>query len=270
MRTALIAFLFLAVLPAQLFAQARLSVLNDVLRINELAHVLSDEGAEYGQSLDREMLNGEAGGGFHLMVRQIYDPARIAEGIHEGLAQHMDEAALEEAIAFFASPLGVRIVSLELDARIAFADRATEETARARYTDLRDQDPARHALIVRLINAGDLVQRNVTATMNADIQYYRGLIDGDMIEMDQSDILDAVTADLDGMTEDTEGWLGGFMTLAYSPLSDADLEAYASFAESEAGHALNRGFFAGFDPLYEDISYALGRAVALNMASEEL
>ena len=43
-----------------------------------------------------------------------------------------------------------------------------------------------------------------------------------------------------------------------------------TFSQSEAGLALNRGFFEGFDPHYEDISYALGRAVALNATAEEL
>jgi hypothetical protein len=60
------------------------------------------------------------------------------------------------------------------------------------------------------------------------------------------------------------------MLMAYSPLEDAELETYITFAMTPAGQALNRALFTGFGKAYEDISYALGRAVALNMTAQDL
>ncbi len=72
------------------------------------------------------------------------------------------------------------------------------------------------------------------------------------------------------MTEDTSVWVYAYMLLAYYPLDDAEVARYATFAETSAGRALNRALFDGFGRAYEDASYALGRAVALNMVAEDL
>lgn len=252
------------------WAEARVSVLMDVLRVAEIAQILSNEGMQYGQELDIDMLGGAGGAGFHLQVRAIHAPQRISESIRSGLVAKLSPEQIEDVIAFYAAPVGSEIVKLENQARVAFSDAEIEEGARARYTALEDSDPARYALIERLISAGDLVSRNVTSSMNSNIAFLRGLADGDLIALSEEEMLSDVAGDMEMLEEDTRGWLGGFMTLAYSPLSDADLELYAKFTETPAGAALNTGFFAGFDPLYEEISYALGRAVALNSTGEDL
>ena len=252
------------------WADARHTVLMDVLRIDQLAQILHDEGLIHGQELNADMLEGKGGAGWGMQVSAIHNPERISEGLRRGLEDALQGEVLETAIAFYASDLGQRVVELENTARIAMAEPEIEEAARARFVELDGQDDPRLALIARLIEAGDLITRNVTSGMNNNYQFMRGLADGDVIEMTEEDILAEILEGRDEQLEDTRTWLGGFMLMAYSPLSPADLEAYARFAESPAGRALNRGLFAGFDPLYEDISYNLGRAVALNMLSEEL
>jgi hypothetical protein len=41
-------------------------------------------------------------------------------------------------------------------------------------------------------------------------------------------------------------------------------------SRTDAGRALNRALFAGFNKMYDDISYALGMAVAREMQVQEL
>lgn len=253
-----------------LWADARHTVLMDVLQIRELSAILHGEGIRYGEDLAADFLGGQGGPGWQVQVARIYAPERIAAGIRAGLEAHLDGQTLEDGIAFFGSDLGARIVTLENSGRLALADVAVEEEARTRFEALRDADPDRHALIMRIIDAGDLIDRNVVSAMNSNIQFLRGMVDGDAYELTEADILTEVAAEREALEADTLGWLGGFMTLAYSPLGEDDLTLYAEYTESPAGNALNRGLFAGFDPLYEDISYAMGRVLALNMTGEDL
>ncbi|KIN72444.1 DUF2059 domain-containing protein [Sulfitobacter guttiformis] len=258
----------LTALPA--WADARHTVLMDVLKINELSAILHEEGLEFGATLNREWLEEKGGPAWSGQVVRIYDTLRISEGIRAGLEPAFEGDELEQAISFFASDLGSKIVSLENSARAAMGDPLIEEEARARFAQVQEGDDPKLAQIERMIEAGDLLNRNVTSTLNANYQFLRALVDGDVYVMSDEEILSDVQAEREAITADTLNWLGGFMTLAYSPLSVDELTTYADFASSPAGKALNSGFFAGFDPLYEDISYALGRAMAFNMAAEEL
>lgn len=69
---------------------------------------------------------------------------------------------------------------------------------------------------------------------------------------------------------ETESWLYPFLALAYKPLSDADVEAYLAFSESEAGRAMNAAMFAAFDEVFREISHDLGRAAAEMLSGRDI
>lgn len=260
--------LMMLALPA--WADARLTVLVDVLKLREAAHILRDEGLTYAADLNAEMLNGQGGAGWQVQVDAIYDAGRMVEAVRRALEAELEEAAVEAAITFFASDLGQQIVTLENTARQAMSQGDVEDAARARYAELEDSDDSRLAQLVAFVASGDMLNRNVTAALNSNYQFMRGLADGDVVEMSDEDILADVAAEMEEITEDTRSWLYGFFLLAYHPLNDAEFDSYLKFSETKAGTALNRALFEGFGVAYEDISYALGRAVALNMTAEEL
>ena len=251
-------------------ADARMSVLVDVLRLPEAAQILSDEGFGYADDLNKEMLDGQGGAGWQVQVTAIYDPNRMVELVRAELEAELDGALLEDVISFYDSDLGGSISGLENSARVAIQNRDVEEAARARYVELFDSNDARFDQINRYILAGDMLNRNVTSALNSNMQFLRGLADGKAVDLSEDEILDDVSRDLEATREDTTSWLFGFLLLAYSPLDDEQLETYIAFTQTEAGQALNRALFNGFGAAYEDISYALGRAVALNMTAQEL
>lgn len=251
-------------------ADARLSVLVDVLKLPEAARILSEEGLDHAQDLNEEMLGGEGGPGWQIQVERVYDPARMVELVRSDLGDILSPAQMEEVTAFYASDLGSRIITLENEARKAIQDPEVEAAARARYESLLESGEARLTYITQIIESGDMITRNVTSAMNSNYQFLRGLVEGDAIEMSEDEILDDVSGDIEENTADTTGWLNGYLLLAYHPLTDAELETYIVFSDSDAGRALNRALFSGFGKAYEDISYALGRAVALNMTSQDL
>ncbi len=255
-------------LPA--WADARMTVLVDVLKIAQAAQILRDEGLQHAAALDAEMLGGSGGAGWQVQVEAIYDPARMTETVRRAMEEALDGEMLEQTIDFFAHQPGAKIIVLENAARAAISDKRVEEAARGHYAGLEDTDDPRLARITELIMGGDMIGRNVTSAMNANVQFLRGLADGDASSMTEEEILTDVAGEMEEITEDTIGWLYGYMLMAYSPLSDDELQTYIAFSASPPGQALNRALFDGFGKAYEDISYALGRAVALNMTAEEL
>lgn len=266
----IVAAMLCVVMAFPLWANARYTVLVDVLRVQELTAILHEEGLEFGANLSANWLGRDGGPAWRQQVARIYDQQRISEGIRAGLEQTLEDEAVEDVITFFASDLGQTILTLENTARQAMADPEVEASARDRLEQLRGSDDPRLRQINRMIDAGDLINRNVTSALNSNVQFMRALVDGDVFDMSEDEILTDVLAERETIETDTTGWIGGFMLLAYSPLTIEELTTYADFSETRSGRALNAGFFAGFDPLYEDISYALGRAMVLNMSAEEL
>lgn len=269
MRFLLIApLMWLLALPA--WADARMTVLVDLLELREAAVILRDEGLTHAETLNQDMLGGQGGPGWQMQIDTIYDSGRMAEMVRRALETTLEEPELEAAIAFFSSDLGARAVGLENAARVAISQPEVEEAARGRFAQLEDTDDPRLAQITRLVTAGDMIDRNVSTALNSNFQFLRGLRDGGALSDSEDDLLADVGADLDAVTEDTTGWIYAYMLLAYHPLTEAELARYADFAETDAGRAVNQALFDGFGRAYEDISYALGRAVALNMTAEEL
>ncbi|MEP3741177.1 MAG: DUF2059 domain-containing protein [Sulfitobacter pontiacus] len=260
--------LWLVALPA--WADARMTVLVDLLELREAAAILSDEGQAHAETLNQDMLGGQGGPGWTLQVERIHDPERMVEAVRRALEETMSPSAVEDAIDFYTTDLGGRIVALENAARAAIAEREVEQIARANYGVLAGDNDPRLALIRRLITSADMVDRNVSTALNSNLQFLRGMRDGGALEDSDEDLLSEIGGDLDAVTEDTSVWAHAYMLLAYHPLSDAEIERYAAFSETDAGGALNRALFDGFGHAYEDISYALGRAVALNMVAENL
>ncbi|QFT59975.1 hypothetical protein FIU94_14180 [Sulfitobacter sp. THAF37] len=269
-RRALLLWPLLLALALPAHADARLSVLVDVLRLDEVAAILREEGLTSAEDLNAGMLDGQGGGAWQTQVEAIYDPARIVEAVRGALDRELDDAALEEAVAFFASDLGTRIVALENTAREAIRAPDVEEAARLRYAELSDTLTPRLEMLRLFVAGGDMVERNVTTALNSNFQFMRGLADGDALDVSEDQMLADVTAEAEAIREDTEGWLYGYLLMAYSPLTDAQLQSYIDFSSTPAGQAVNRGLFSGFGAAYEDISYALGRAVALNMTARDL
>ncbi|NBO20724.1 MAG: biotin/lipoyl-binding protein [Rhodobacteraceae bacterium] len=156
----------------------------------------------------------------------------------------------------------------EVRARI----RLLEAQAKSLWAQMQAKSPARAALLNRLARAGDLIDANVAATMNADLAFYRAMARAAHPDrsINDADLLAQIAAQEGDVRRTTAEWLFPFMALAYRDLPDADLAAYADFAESGSGRQLNRAMFAAFDAVYARISTELGRAVAQALVGQDI
>ncbi|MBW4708261.1 DUF2059 domain-containing protein [Roseobacter sp. YSTF-M11] len=265
---ALVIVLCGAAMPA--WADARITVLMDAMRIPELTDVIRLEGLQDAEGLNADMLAGQGGALWHNQVERLYDPSRMQDLLYLALQQGLDDAALDGCVAFFDTQRGQTITELEIAARKAMLDEAVQDAAAETYRELsKDKDP--HAgLVAAFVEANDLLELNVAITMSSSFQFYQGLADGRLLEMSESDILKDVWASENRLREESKDWINGYFLLAYQPLDLPDLEAYLAFSRSPAGVALNAALFAGYEDVFREVAYGLGRAVALNASGNDI
>ena len=69
---------------------------------------------------------------------------------------------------------------------------------------------------------------------------------------------------------DTIEWLYPFLAVAYQSLTDAELERYIAFSQTEAGHKMNAAIFVAFDAVMVKISFDLGQAAGRLMEGQDI
>ena len=266
-RLALAAAMTVWTLPA--WADARMTVLADALHLTDVIAILRAEGLAYGRELDSEMLDGKGGAFFGAQVSRIYDRQRMEEKLRRKMEEGMAPDEMEAAIAFFSTPEGQEIVELENIARGLMSAPEVESAALDFYMSLKGSDDPLLARVTRYVAANDLIERNVSSSMTSTVRFYTGLSDGGYYERSEAEILDDVWADQEEIRADAESWLYGFLLLAYEPLPLVVMDDYVAYSETASGRALNAALFDGFEDIFGDISYALGRAIALNAQGDE-
>ncbi|MBK4215695.1 DUF2059 domain-containing protein [Paracoccus caeni] len=246
-----------------------------VMEMEQMMPVLRDEALDEADDM-AEMLFQRGGTGAWLdQVGAIHDPARMQDlfvtGMQEAIPT-MDAALIGEALDFYETALGKRIMALEVSARIAFMDEAVEADARATYQLAATVDAPRVAQIDRLIDGADLIDPNVAGGLNAAIAFSNGFNDGGgyPMPMTEDQILSDAWAQEAQVRQDTIDWLNSYLLMTYAPLSDAELDEFVSFAETGASQALAGLLFAGFDHAYRQTSYELGLAAAGQLGGRDL
>ncbi|MEX0285639.1 MAG: DUF2059 domain-containing protein [Paracoccaceae bacterium] len=243
--------------------------LAETLRVSDVVQILHREGLEQGRQLNANMLGDTGGAYFAAQVESIYDPDDMVAALTDALAEHMSGVALQETLDFFGSPVGQRIIALEISAREAYSLPDVQEMAVAQLEDTPESD-SRLKLVRTFVEANDLVARNVEGVQAADFSFYRGLSEGGGIPRDDTGYLATMLEGRDELLAETEEWALSFHYMAYKPLTEAEQQANIDFSLSASGQELNDALFDGFERMYNDIFYQMGRLVARSMATADL
>ncbi len=258
----------------QSLADASIGALAQALQLEALFDALRDEGLNYGTTLEADMFPGGGGPQWATAVAAIYDPVPLRTSFEAALAAELgsDPEALTAILAFFTSDLGQRVVGLEIEARRAFTDTATEEAARVAADDRRaDRDP-KVALLERFIKAGDLIEMNVAGSLSGNLAFLTGMSETGVYgqAMPADDLMSDVWAQEEQIRDDTTSWLHAYLGLAYDPLTEAELQTYIDFMESPEGKRLNAALFTAFNDVFRKVSHDLGRAAGLAMLGTDI
>jgi len=267
LRTAFVATAF--ALAAPVFAAPEDDLI-EALGVPQMVQIMREEGQGYGADLGRDMLPGGSDAAWEAVVDRIYDTDAMLETVRAGFAEEIEGTDLDPLLDYFTSDAGARIVGLEISAREAMVSEDVEEAARDAYRmAAAEEDPSLEPLEA-LIEANDLVEANVVGALNASFAFYKGLADGGGLEMSEAEMLSDVWGQEDETRADTREWLFAYMMLAYGPLGEEALADYVALSETTEGQALNRALFAGFNDMYDKLSYALGLALSQQMQGQDL
>jgi hypothetical protein len=255
-------------------AAATVEALAATLKIAELIDLLRDEGLAYAETLDEDLFPDRGGADWVAKAQAVYNrdamQARFLSALGGALQDDPDTMAASEV--FFASPLGQRILVLELEARRALMDSDVEEAARARVDAMRDSDDPRLAELQRFVEANDLIEANVQGALNANLAFYQGMVEAGGLggAVDEQQMLEDVWGQEGDVRAETELWLYAYLAMAYSALSPDEMQAYIDFSVSAPGQRLNAALFAAFDAVFVNLSRNLGRAAALQMQGQDI
>ncbi|KMK66846.1 DUF2059 domain-containing protein [Puniceibacterium sp. IMCC21224] len=266
----LVSVVLLAVCSGPVWASDASDELLRALGIDEIIDVMRDEGLDYGAEMALDFLPGGATQAWSEIVSQLYNTDSMYQTVREGFADGLEGSDLTPLIAFFKAEEGQRIVALEVSARRAMIDGDVEEAARDVFRDLDGTDNPQVARVEPFVAANDLIEANVAGAMNASYKFYSGLVDGGALELSEDEIFADVWSQEEETRADTREWLYGFLMLAYGPLEDEVVDSYVALSSTPEGKAMNRALFAGFNTMYDDLSYALGLAAAHQMRGEDL
>jgi hypothetical protein len=255
-------------------AAISISQLGEVMQLDALFDVLRDEGFAHGAELAADMFPLGGGPGWDSELAGIYDIPRMRAEFNQTLRAGFsaDPESLAEVAAFFGSDLGSRILTLEIEARRAFLDEASEDAARVAADRRRASRDARARQIDRFIESSDLLEMNVAGALSGNLAFLSGMneVGVNGVRLPEEEVMAQVWGQEEQIRNDTESWLHAYLGLAYAPLTDAELESYIEFWETPAGKRLNAVLFAAFEQVFSGVSRDLGRAAGQAMLGQDI
>ncbi|WP_299897068.1 DUF2059 domain-containing protein [uncultured Ruegeria sp.] len=248
-------------------ADQKVDRLAQAMHLSHVMEILVQEGQVHREELDETLLDKTGGAFFETQVRDIYDPDWMQKQLTDAFEAGLSDAQLDQAILFFESDLGQTIVALENSARQAMSDQAIEDMAREAYDSVK-RNTTRFELVDEYIQANDLIDKNVQGALSSDYNFFRGL-DVDA-QGDDQELLAELLSQKKSRAAETEAWLYSFLLMAYRPLDETQMRENIAFSRTETGRALNEALFDGFDRMFNDISFRMGRAVAQTLRASDL
>ena len=247
----------------------------NTMELESLMPILRDEAVAEAEDMQADLFKRGGTSGWLDQVVRIHDPDRLESLFREGLEaarENADRGRIEDALTFYRSDLGRRLVGLENSARRTMLDADAEAAAREALSAAAARDDPRVARIRRLIDEAQLIGPNVAGGMNAAMAFSEGFAEGEGFDMPMNAerMLRDTWRQEEEIRAQTTEWMESYLLLAYSPLSDADLDRYIVFAGSAGGKALSGLMFAGFDAVFRKTSYELGLAAAGQMRGRQL
>ncbi|MFK7877630.1 MAG: hypothetical protein AB8B71_17945 [Paracoccaceae bacterium] len=269
MRLTLAALVF-ACAPLAVAADAGFQRLTEVLDLDAYIEITRQEGLEELDALSRDMLGRPAGAAFIQQMTKVYDAARLRNVVRAALQERLTPDQITASLIFWDSETGAQIGDLELAARRAISDPDIETAARLAWVQAEDTRPELVKKINTVTSLNDLVERNVSGALNSNFRFYQGMADGNGLNLSEAEMIAEVWGQETEIRIDTAAWLGAYQLLAYQPLPDAVLDDYILYWQTQTGQALNAALFDSFNLIYDEVSYATGRVIALNMGGQDL
>lgn len=244
--------------------QASYDALWALLQLDELAQIVTAEGRSRALAADIDLLGRPGGKVWQRKVDFIYNKERMRAEARTAMQAALAPRHLRALLEFYSDQEIQQVVAREMSVRRMFLDARVEEKARRDWLDRRGL-PNHSAEISHFVEVNDLVERNVTGTLNSNYAFLRALAEAHPVvseRLTEDEILSQLWSQEGEIRRDASEWIYAFLTTAYDPISEKILGRYISFCDTQAGRALNHAMFDAFETVYRRLSTDLGHAVA--------
>ncbi len=244
----------------------------DAVGMPEIVVVMGKEGADYGETIARDMFPSGMTPRWADHLARIYDTDAMTAEMRAAFVAALDGQDVTPMLDFYRSDLGQRIVTLEVGAREAMLDPTLDAAAKAFAAEEALAETPRFDLITDFITANDLIEANVVGGLNSNYAFVDALVAGGatLPGVTANDLLADVWAQEEEIRASTTEWLYAFLLLAYAPLTDDELVELTTFSQTPEGRALTAALFTAFDQMFLRVSRDLGTAASGFIISQDL
>ncbi len=244
----------------------RALALDDIVAVMaEEALVTAGEGAEGLTSAQQDS--------WRRGIARINSPEHLHTLFQQKLGEALrdaDPAPLRKALRFYQGDLGHRVVALELSARKAMVDPEGKAAAIEAAAAADKQDNPRIGAIMRLIDAADAIEVNISGSLNSMMAATRGFAAASGVEIPESQITAEAWQEEPAIRDDISEWVRALLYLSYSPVDDRELEEVIAFVASDEGRALSKLLSQAFDAMFTRTAFETGMMSASVQMGQEL
>lgn len=247
--------------------------LMSLLRFDAVVEILAEEGHGFAADLAQQHFpHASESAAWQGDVARIFSKETMLRDLADGLYEDLEPERDWTTLRLFERPGIQEIIAIEIAARRYLLSPQNEAEAAERAAELSQSDPVLFSQIAQFFEATDAVDRNVAASMNAELAFYRGLAQAGVFGEGWTEA--QLLADVNGAESTIRAfvsdWLWSFATTAYAPVDPEMRLAFFKYWATPEGLRLYAAQLAVFQRLAESQNHALGVAAARFITNAEL
>lgn len=244
----------------------------DAISLRSLVEIHHSDALRYGMEMADGRISDEKRPAWRSELERIYDHDRMLTILGAHFTGQLSDRHANAVIDFYQTELGQKAIETHDAAARALADPDLEQASKDALARLVKDGAPRLEQIRAFVDVTDIVEKNVAAELNYSFAYLSTLQSaGGMGErMSEAELLDFLWSDVEAIRLDTAQWAFSFLNLAFSGLTNDELDRLIAFEGTEAGQAMGTAMFAAWDHLYLTFARDLATAEAAFFGGQDL
>ena len=175
------------------------------------------------------------------LAEKLFGADALMGDVRDRMSGQVTAAHLDAVIEFYSTPLGRKLVAMEVAASGSESQTKIETEGAALYADIKNKNPDRLNAFDRIEKAIRMEDMMSSMIMNMTYAMISGMAGTSMLPQQLTD--DQIAALVNQQIQASRGlvrqFLNNFFAYTYRDATNEDLQGYADFAETEAGRAFN-------------------------------
>jgi len=258
--------IFFLTVPSLATEKVEINRLYQALNLKGLFQELQEEGIIAGTEMLKDGGRSQQSQTWVITLKEIYSAESLEEFFKSELLKLSVAEKMVNAINFYETPLGKKLIKDELITRKALKNEDKKIQAKKILNQLKYFKPNRLKLYQKIIEENNYIEDNISSSMNSNLAFYQGYslsLPSDKQGLLEAEIISKIWKNESETRERMTEWVLGFTAFTFKDLTSKELNLYLEFSESTSGKLLNNSINYILDKAFENQSYKLGRAFAI-------